>query len=331
MTAETSHPIAVIGAGPVGLAAAAHLARRGLPFLVLEAGPAAGHSVRQWGHVRLFSPWRYCLDGEARSLLLNTGWPAPDDDGLPSGDELVDAYLAPLASHPAIAPYLRLNARVTAIARRFADKAYSAGRERSPFELRLESGTSLLARAVIDASGTWRTPNPLGVNGLPVHGEDECVEHIAYGIPDVLGADRDRYQGKRVLVVGSGHSAINVVLDLLALREEHPATSVLWSLRRARVERLYGGESSDALPARGDWVHAPAGPSSRAASACWRPSASSVWNARTAPCALAESLPARSTPSRPMRSSWPPASGPTSTCCVSCGWRWVPRWNPRGP
>ena len=56
---EASWPDVVIGAGPVGLAAAAHLVARGLRPFVLEAGPRVGASMRSWGHVRMFSPWKY--------------------------------------------------------------------------------------------------------------------------------------------------------------------------------------------------------------------------------------------------------------------------------
>ncbi|HLF09342.1 MAG TPA: NAD(P)-binding domain-containing protein [Dehalococcoidia bacterium] len=244
-------PIAVIGAGPVGLAAAAHLAGRNQPFVVLEAGPSAGHAMRQWGHVQLFSPWRYCVDPESRRLLEQTGWQAPDPESLPTGDDLVDLYLHALAGHPSIAPHLRLNAPVVRIGRQGIDKVRSAGRDSHPFELRLQDGTRLLARAVIDATGTWFTPNPLGANGLPAAGETEASTHLAYGIPDVLGAAASRYAGKRVLVVGGGHSAINSVLNLLELKQRYPATTVIWALRRSTLDRVYGGESADALPARG--------------------------------------------------------------------------------
>ena len=110
-------PVAIIGGGPAGLAAAAHLAERGLPFLVLEAGPQAGHSVLSWGHVQLFSPWRYCVDKAALRLLEPTGWKTPDPESYPTGRALVERYLAPLAAHPAIAPHLRLGRRVAAITR----------------------------------------------------------------------------------------------------------------------------------------------------------------------------------------------------------------------
>ena len=61
--------VAILGGGPVGLAAAVHVLERGLEPVVLEAGPAAAHAVRQWGHVRTFSPWEYNIDKAAERLL----------------------------------------------------------------------------------------------------------------------------------------------------------------------------------------------------------------------------------------------------------------------
>ena len=247
-------PIVVIGAGPIGLAAAAHLAARGQRFLVLEAGPAVGTHVSAWGHVQVFSPWRYNVDPTARTLLRRAGWVDPDADALPTGAELVINYLQPLAKLPDIEPHLRFGTRVLAVARAGHDKMKTAGREQAPFDIRIKTSAgeeSVLARAVIDASGTYGVPNPLGANGLSAIGEDGCRRQIFYGIPDVIGPERARYAGRSVAVVGSGHSAFNALLDLAQLSTTEPGTAITWVVRRDDVGAAYGGGAADALPARG--------------------------------------------------------------------------------
>jgi thioredoxin reductase len=238
-------PVVVIGAGPIGLAAAAHLAERGLDFLVLEAGPYAGASIAQWGHVRVFSPWKYNIDSAARRLLEADGWTAPDADWLPTGAEIIADYLAPLAK--LLGERLRTGARVSAISRLGYDRVRTAGREQAPFLIRLDDGTELQARTVIDASGTYLSPNVLGAGGLPAHGEETVAALIDHALPDVLGADRDRYEGKHVLVVGAGHSAATTLLALAQLDD----TPVTWAIRAGDAGRTYGGGDADALPARG--------------------------------------------------------------------------------
>ncbi|HEU0297858.1 MAG TPA: NAD(P)-binding domain-containing protein, partial [Longimicrobium sp.] len=247
-------PVAVIGAGPIGLAAAAHLLAKGETPVVLEAGEAVGAGIRGWAHVRVFSPWKYLVDPVVAEMLEGSGWERPDGEVLPTGGELVAGLLEPLAALPQLAPHLRLNARVAAVSRRGFDKVKTAGREDAPFELvvRTPAGEErILARAVIDASGTWTSPNPLGAGGLPVEGEAELAGRIHYGIPDVLGRDRARYAGRRTLVVGSGHSAFNALLELAGLAREAPGTEVVWAIRRREVGLLFGGGAKDALPARG--------------------------------------------------------------------------------
>jgi cation diffusion facilitator CzcD-associated flavoprotein CzcO len=125
-------PIAIIGAGPVGLAAAAHLVERKLPFVLFETGPRVGHSALAWGHVQLFSPWQYCIDPAAARLLEKAGWQAPDAESYPTGRALVEQYLAPLAAHGAIAPHVRLNRRVTDVTRVGFDKTMSDTAKRPP-------------------------------------------------------------------------------------------------------------------------------------------------------------------------------------------------------
>ncbi|MEU7874634.1 FAD-dependent oxidoreductase [Dactylosporangium sp. NPDC049140] len=244
-------PVVVIGAGPVGLAAAAHLAERNLPFTVLEAGDRPAAAVREWGHVRLFSPWRYNIDAAARRLLTDAGWVDPDPDVLPTGAQLADDYLQPLADVPALKPHVRYSARVTAVTRLGVDRLRTAGRDTAPFLVRLDNGDDVLARAVIDASGTWRMPNVLGASGIPAHGENTAAGFVEHALPDVLGADRDRFAGRRTLVVGAGHSAANTLLFLAELAGQAPGTSVVWAIRSGSAARTYGGEIADALPARG--------------------------------------------------------------------------------
>ena len=245
-------PVAVIGAGPVGLAAAAHLVRYRQPFVVFEAGGEPGAAVRQWGHVATFSPWRYMVDGAARELLRQARWQAPDDDAVPTGHDLVDQFVQPLAAHPSIAPHLRLNSRVVSVGRKDFDKVRTKGRDQQPFEIRLASGEVVEARAVIDASGTWHQPSPAGSGGVPAAGEREFGNRIAYGIPDVLNRDRREYAGRRVMVVGSGHSAFNVILDLVSLSESVPGTEIVWVMRKENLDTVWGGGAADALSARGE-------------------------------------------------------------------------------
>ncbi|GAB1689744.1 NAD(P)-binding domain-containing protein [Krasilnikovia sp. M28-CT-15] len=244
-------PVVVVGAGPVGLAAAAHLHERGLPFVVLEGGASAGAAVREWGHVRLFSPWRYNIDAAARRLLDAAGWAAPDPELLPTGADLAGDYLEPLAKLADLAPHIRYTARVVGFARLGVDRVRTVGRDTAPFLVRLADGTEITARAVIDASGTWRTPNVLGATGLPALGETDAASFVEASMPDVLGADRDRFAGRHTLVVGAGHSAANTLLALAALAEAEPGTQVTWAIRGGNADRAYGGGDADALPARG--------------------------------------------------------------------------------
>ncbi|MGN9809255.1 FAD-dependent oxidoreductase [Micromonospora sp. BQ11] len=244
-------PVVVIGAGPVGLAAAAHLHERGIAYTVLEAGDVAGAAVRQWGHVRVFSPWRYNIDPAARRILDDSGWVAPDREALPTGAELAGDYLQPLAELPAIKPHVRYSARVEAISRLGLDRLRTTGRETTPFLIRLADGEELLARAVIDASGTWGTPNVLGASGLPARGEADAAAYLEHALPDVLGEARHRFAGRHTLVVGAGHSAANTLLSLAELAGSTPDTEVTWAIRSASPSRTYGGGDADALPARG--------------------------------------------------------------------------------
>jgi thioredoxin reductase len=247
--------VAIIGAGPVGLAAAAHVLEQGLRPIVLEAGDSAGHAVRQWGHVQLFSPWEYNIDRAAARVLVSTGWNSPEPDQYPTGAELFERYLEPLSTKTVLATHIHTSSRVTDISRVGLDKLKTKGREAAPFEIRYQNGQGpkvVRADAVIDASGTWHSPNPAGANGLSAIGETLTADKITYGMPDVLGKDRARYAGKTVAVLGAGHSAIGTLTDLARLAEQTPKTNPIWLLRGNDPEKAFGGGANDKLTARGE-------------------------------------------------------------------------------
>ena len=248
------HPVVVIGAGPIGLAAAAHLIEREIPFLVLERGATAGAAISQWGHVSLFSPFVQCVDPASRRLLEAHGWTAPPDAMHPRGQDLVDLYLRPLAELPAMADAIRYDHTVTAITRVGGDKSRPTLRTGTPFAVRARTAdgeVEILASHVIDASGTWHQPNPLGAAGVAAIGETAAAEFVATGIPDVAGAEVDDYRGRSVAVVGSGHSAQNVVQAMAQIATTDPDTSVTWLVRRSDPGHMFGGGADDELPARG--------------------------------------------------------------------------------
>ncbi|MDX6758685.1 NAD(P)-binding domain-containing protein [Streptomyces sp. F8] len=252
----TELPVVVIGAGPAGLAAAAHLLDRGLEPLVLEAGTTAGSAVREWAHVRLFSRWGEVVDPAAEKLLAPTGWVKPDEDTYPSGGDWADLYLQPLAH--ALGERVRYDARVTGVSRTGRDRIVDADRETQPLVVHYESidgrEQRVRARAVIDASGTWSTPGPAGASGLAALGEKAAADRVAYRVPDLKDpATRARYAGRRTAVIGSGASAFTALAYLadLATSPDGPGTHAVWILRRGISGSTFGGGEADQLPARG--------------------------------------------------------------------------------
>ncbi|MFC8764264.1 NAD(P)-binding domain-containing protein [Streptomyces sp. NPDC057193] len=256
VTATDQLPVVVVGAGPAGLAAAAHLVDRGLEPLVLEAGTRAGAAVREWSHVRLFSAWGEVTDPVAERLLAPTGWVKPDPDTYPTGGDWAAAYLQPLAD--VLGDRIRLDARVTGVSRTGRDRVVDADREQQPFTVHVRYGDGreerVLARAVIDASGTWTAPGPAGGDGLPALGERAAADRISYRVPDLKDpAVRARYAGRRTAVIGSGASAFTALASLAALAKSQggEATRATWILRRGISGTTYGGGGADQLPARG--------------------------------------------------------------------------------
>lgn len=235
-------PVAIIGAGPIGLAAAANLVERGIDFVVFEAGGEVAASVRSWGHTRLFSPWKHLVDPASRRLLVEGGWESPDPERAPSGTELVEKYVAPLAALEGIAPRIRLGVEVIGVTREGMDRTRTARRAMTPFALRIRTADGevedIAARAVIDASGTYTSPNSLSSSGLELLGMADIADRVTPALPDALGRDRAAFAGRRVTVVGAGHSAANTLLALVQLAREEAGTTVTWLIRNAKAVRV---------------------------------------------------------------------------------------------
>lgn len=235
-TVKENLPIGIIGAGPIGMAAAAHLYKQSLPFCVFELGNQVGTNFLDYSHVRLFSPWRYNIDPASKEILKKNGWDEPVEKRLPYAGDIYNEYLYPLSKTPELEPYIYLNSKVVSVGRKYMDKRKTRERSSNPFMIKTIQDGSLKnyeVSAIIDASGIWKNPNPLISGGYYFPIEEELKDSIFYGIPDVLDKDKDRYEGKHTLVVGSGHSAINTVIQLGKLKNKTSDTSISWAVRKS--------------------------------------------------------------------------------------------------
>ncbi|HEM47188.1 MAG TPA: flavoprotein, partial [Alphaproteobacteria bacterium] len=251
--------VAILGAGPVGLEAALAASELGFPFTVYEAGADVAANVRSWGHVRLFTPWSMNVSARMRRALTRVGREVPGGGTCPTGRELVCEVLGPVASLPEIEPHVRRGSRVVEVGREGllkSDEIGTGGRAGRPFRMlvRSDAGVEGLERAdvVLDCSGTWHNPNPLGAGGIRAPGEERADEHIVRRIPD-LGASRleegaPEWANRRILLVGAGHSAQTAARDLHGLVERFPETSVVWVIWSDRPD--FGAVEDDPLPER---------------------------------------------------------------------------------
>ncbi len=270
-------PITVLGAGPIGLETALYARFLGHPVSVIERGDRVGANLRQWGHVRMFSPFGMNASalGVAATGAHDPQWKCPAADELLSGAEFCERYLAPLAETDLLADCFTFGSEVIAIGRSQMLKGEGVGdprRGEDVFRLLLRhpepihslvgnvppchsslAGTlgtpqrafptghldgnesTAEAEVVIDCTGTYANHNWLGQGGVPAIGERSAENRIEYGLPDMLGVERDEYADRQVLVVGAGYSAATNVVELAKLADEHPSTRVTWLTRLSRA------------------------------------------------------------------------------------------------
>jgi thioredoxin reductase len=244
--------LAIIGAGPIGLEAALCGLDHGLDVHVFERGEVGAHPLA-WGHVRMFTPWRMNLGTTSVACLERTGWTRPDPETCPTGAELAQRYLEPLARVPELEKRVHTHAQVVHLSRRGRLKGDMQRRGGFPFRLMVRDAggreSYLHAHALIDASGVYGQPNRAGDGGIPARQELYLAPQMTYHLEDVLGGRRSRYAGKRTLVIGAGASAATTVADLATLAREAPGTSVVWVTRRPIAE-LYPPIAYDPLAER---------------------------------------------------------------------------------
>ena len=246
--------IAILGSGPIGLEAALAALEHGFSFALYEASPRAAGNVQDWGHVRLFSPWDLNVSRRTVTFLEAIGRPVPRGPDCPTGDQLLDQVLRPIAEHPSIGAYLALGARVVAVARRGlvkSDEIGTAARGDGPFRILLADGAGheSLAEAdiVLDCTGSWDNPNALGDGGIPAPGERDLQdEFITRRIPDV-DSEASEWSGRTTLLVGGGYSAQTAACALARLATDSAGTRVLWALR---AEPSWSIDPDDPLPER---------------------------------------------------------------------------------
>ncbi len=230
--------VAILGAGPIGIEAALACLDRGWDVRIYEQG-CVGDNIKQWGHVRLFSPFKLNHSPRGAERLLNRGVILPADDALLNGRDFISEYLSPLAQLPEFQKILELNTTVCHISRDFQLKGDHVGNElraARPFRILIESNgkeETVTADFVLDCTGTFGHHNWLGRGGIPCPGEKQLANRIRYNLPDLLNCDRSIYAGTCTLVIGSGYSAATNIVSLAELQREDSSTVAYWVTRKS--------------------------------------------------------------------------------------------------
>jgi hypothetical protein len=234
--------LAILGAGPIGIEAALYGRYLGYDVSVYEKGRVAEH-LRQWGHVRMFSPFSMNVSplGLAALEAQEPGWKPPPPDALVTGRELAEGYTIPLSESDLLDGCIHPGVEVLYVGRDGMLKGEQSGAEsRNDNDFRIllrdERGKERIvsAEVVIDATGTFGQHNWLGRGGIPALGELSAAELVDYALPDVLGKDRGRFAGRHTLVVGAGYSAATNVVCLAELAQAVLGTRITWAVRQPK-------------------------------------------------------------------------------------------------
>ncbi|MGI8757950.1 MAG: flavoprotein [Acidimicrobiales bacterium] len=249
----TNQHVAILGAGPTGLEAALVAIDTGRSFTVYEASPEVAGNVRAWGHIRLFTPWDLNVSPRMARHLEAASVEVPRGEEFPTGDELVERLLEPVAALPALAPHIRLGARVDTVGRHGLlkhEEIATPERGSRPFRLLVVTGADeevASADVVLDCTGTYGNANFLGDGGIPAPGERALDDDIVRTLPD-FEAEAGEWGGRRVLLAGAGASAQTAARSLAALAAETPGSEVVWAVRSPAP--TWGAVPDDPLPAR---------------------------------------------------------------------------------
>lgn len=238
LTSSTRKRALVIGAGPMGIETALRAIARGYETVVLEAGRLGEH-IRQWGHIRLFSPLGMNVSAHAKQIL---GDKLPPLDAIQTGAEYVATVLEPLAQSEVLKDRIIVDRKVVALARAGLGKM---GLPKHP--LRAERSFRVLAEdhagnehvyqsdLVFDASGVFAQGNWSGSAGMPALGEMK-LNHRIIRHPIDVEREVERFVGKRILLIGHGHSAANTIVALGRVQQREPKTQIIWAVRSDRTK-----------------------------------------------------------------------------------------------
>lgn len=258
LTTPNNKRAVIIGAGPMGFETALRVLDRGFDITMLEAG-RVGENIRQWQHVRFFSPFGMNISRRVRQALPGK---LPPDDAILTGGEFVEAVLQPLSRLPELERKIHCGQRVVSIARAGLGKLGLPGhplRVERPFRILSEDGESrerlFEAEIVFDASGVYGQPNWAGSAGMPALGEPHWGSRIVRHLRDFDGSDFLRYAGKKILLIGHGHSAAHAAFALNNIIKREPSTQVIWAVRTDRTKPILE-VSDDPLLERAKVAHA---------------------------------------------------------------------------